>query len=203
MGSIRGRAWLDWMRNFGFAKGAPYDRADFWNQAYHRGAANMQHEWAGVTYETVRHYEYKDGTHADASKPNPKRSGSFEDLVPKTASILNVGCGTSPFADEMWMDGYQSGITNVDFSEVAINHRVHSETRLDVHWKVGDARDLKQFDSGEFDVVLDKGCIDAIYLGGTEAKFESDIGAVVAGAGRVLKRCLPRVVGQHGPWTRA
>jgi len=61
----------------------------------------------------------------------------------------------------MWQAGYKN-IVNIDYSTVVIEKmRLLYSNRQGMEWHVMDVRDLK-FDSSTFDVVLDKGTMDAM-----------------------------------------
>eukprot|EP01095_Lingulamoeba_sp_RSL-Kostka_P004107 TRINITY_DN1519_c0_g1_i1.p2 TRINITY_DN1519_c0_g1~~TRINITY_DN1519_c0_g1_i1.p2 ORF type:complete len:239 (+),score=54.09 TRINITY_DN1519_c0_g1_i1:682-1398(+) len=74
---------------------------------------------------------------------------------------LNVGCGNSSFSKELYEDGYKN-IVNIDYSDNIITKmkKVH-EDMPEMLWLTMNALDLK-FDDNSFDVVLDKGTLDAL-----------------------------------------
>ncbi|KEP65262.1 UNVERIFIED_CONTAM: hypothetical protein HHA_213740 [Hammondia hammondi] len=83
----------------------------------------------------------------------------------KRARILHVGCGNSELAAELVEDGYTS-VVNVDFSPVVISNMRRRFRHLGsaLEWECLDVRNgalVKQFGSDSFDVVLDKGFLDA------------------------------------------
>jgi len=81
--------------------------------------------------------------------------------VPKDKSVLNVGCGNSGFSESMYQDDYKR-ITNIDFSEVVIDDMKQKYQGLvGLEWQVMDALDMT-FESNSFDVVIEKGTIDAL-----------------------------------------
>lgn len=92
---------------------------------------------------------------------------SFQHLlsqdVKPTDKILTLGCGNSTLSEEMYKDGYRL-ITNTDFSPVVIEKMAAKHKDLqDMTWLVMDICDL-QFEPGSFDVVLEKGTLDALMV---------------------------------------
>ncbi|CAM9411450.1 unnamed protein product, partial [Ectocarpus sp. 12 AP-2014] len=92
----------------------------------------------------------------------------FERFVPKESSVLEVGCGDKPLAWDLRDAGYTGKITSFDFSPTVIERllleaRSCDRKRLDagVDFQVLDARDLP-FEDGSFDLVVDKGAVDAM-----------------------------------------
>lgn len=87
----------------------------------------------------------------------------FQHLNP-TDRILNLGCGNSSLSTSLYMKGYQH-IDNIDFSSTVIS-KMKEQTLIkmpNMKWHVMDMLDLK-FDSETYDVVLDKGSIDALMV---------------------------------------
>ncbi|KAJ3022203.1 UNVERIFIED_CONTAM: hypothetical protein HDU68_009263, partial [Siphonaria sp. JEL0065] len=89
-------------------------------------------------------------------------------ITPISASILHLGCGNSRFSVDMLESGFPNH-TNLDYSPAVIESmskvfEQHSET---VKWVVGDIFELrKTFQEGQqFDVVIDKGTLDAFLTG--------------------------------------
>mmetsp|Transcript_79303 Transcript_79303/g.220521 ORF Transcript_79303/g.220521 Transcript_79303/m.220521 type:complete len:350 (-) Transcript_79303:27-1076(-) len=77
--------------------------------------------------------------------------------------ILHVGCGNSLLSEEMYDDGYKH-IVNTDISAVAIEQmrRRNMARRPCMEWVVADATSL-DFEGGSFDLVLEKGVVDAMH----------------------------------------
>lgn len=75
--------------------------------------------------------------------------------------ILMLGCGNSTLSEDMYRDGYHE-VVNIDFSSVVIEQMraVHPH----MQWIEMDIRDLK-FEDGSFDVLIDKGTMDAMLTG--------------------------------------
>ncbi|CAM9834496.1 unnamed protein product, partial [Ectocarpus fasciculatus] len=92
----------------------------------------------------------------------------FERFIPKESRVLEVGCGDKPLAWDLRDAGYTGKITSFDFSPTVIERnlleaRSCERKRLDadVDFQVLDARDLP-FEAGCFDLVVDKGAVDAM-----------------------------------------
>ncbi|GHJ90055.1 hypothetical protein NliqN6_6457 [Naganishia liquefaciens] len=80
----------------------------------------------------------------------------------KDVRVLMLGCGNSLLGEVMYDAGYHN-VVNVDYSAILIAQMRarHAELRPDMQWLEMDIRDLK-FNEGDFDVVLDKGTMDAM-----------------------------------------
>jgi RAT1-interacting protein len=82
--------------------------------------------------------------------------------VPAGGRALNIGSGSSPMSLEMLNSGL-SDIVSIDISDVVIEQmrsRYSAESRL--KWEVMDCQELR-FSDNSFDLVVDKGTIDALY----------------------------------------
>lgn len=87
-----------------------------------------------------------------AEAPSPR--ASLQILVP--------GCGNSRLSENVYDAGFR-GITNIDFSKVVISDMLRRNVRShpDMRWRVMDMTSM-QFMEETFDVVLDKGGLDAL-----------------------------------------
>ena len=75
--------------------------------------------------------------------------------------LLMLGCGNSSFSADLYDNGY-TDLVNVDFSESVIESMsVHNQSRPLMRWEVMDMTELT-FEDEAFDVVLDKGALDAL-----------------------------------------
>lgn len=76
--------------------------------------------------------------------------------------ILVPGCGNSSLSEHVYDAGFQS-ITNIDFSKVVISNMLRRNVRDRPHmrWRVMDMTQMQIVDE-TFDVVLDKGGLDAL-----------------------------------------
>lgn len=95
--------------------------------------------------------------------------GHFQEISPlllpklsKSDRILVIGCGNSNFSSDLYDKGFHH-ITNLDFSELVIDEmKQKNQSREHMTWVVGDMTRLDGFAEASFDVVLDKGALDAL-----------------------------------------
>jgi SAM-dependent methyltransferase len=90
---------------------------------------------------------------------------NFFALTPDTsARILVVGCGNSGMSAQLYAAGY-TNVTNVDFDAGVIEEmrRKHAEKCPKMQWRVMDVTAMHDLGDGAFDVVLDKGTMDAMF----------------------------------------
>ncbi|KAI0718817.1 S-adenosyl-L-methionine-dependent methyltransferase [Fomitopsis betulina] len=123
-------------------KNEEYGAKEYWDQRYTQESEEESFDWFR---------SYKDV------------ADTLRALIPnKNARILMLGCGNSKLSEEMYDDGYKH-IVNTDYSGVVIEKMKHkyAETRPEMEWHEMNIRDLA-FDSGAFDVAIDKGTMDAM-----------------------------------------
>ena len=90
----------------------------------------------------------------------------------REAPVLHVGVGLSELQDDMIRDGYKN-IVNIDYSGVAIAHmqrlaKLHqaaSQAGAQCSYEIGDVRHMPQYDDASFQLVVDKGTLDAMLCG--------------------------------------
>ncbi|KAF8586366.1 S-adenosyl-L-methionine-dependent methyltransferase [Ramaria rubella] len=118
-----------------------YETKEYWDQRYRNEAPDASFDWF-KSYSQI--------------------SGIIDEFVMPKSSILVLGCGNSTLSEEMYDAGY-TNITNVDFSSVLIRNmrNKHAEGRPKMQWLEMDVRSLT-FESQSFDVVIDKGTMDAM-----------------------------------------
>ena len=80
--------------------------------------------------------------------------------------ILNVGSGTSKFAEDLFYDGVKN-VTNIDFSESAVRllQEHFEEQQIESKCIKMNVLDMKEFPEGEFNIVFDKALLDSILCG--------------------------------------
>jgi hypothetical protein len=84
--------------------------------------------------------------------------------VTKSDKILNLGCGNSNLSIDMYNDGFHN-IVNIDYSSVVIENMQRKHDSLnDMKWIVMDAQDMSSLPTASFDVVLEKGTLDALLV---------------------------------------
>lgn len=83
--------------------------------------------------------------------------------VKKSDRVLIVGCGRSRLSEEMSKDGY-TDILSTDASKtcIAANQKQYGSK---LRFEVLDITDMSCFSHGEFDAVIDKGCLDCLLCG--------------------------------------
>ncbi|KAM3576310.1 hypothetical protein VYU27_001841 [Nannochloropsis oceanica] len=124
------------------------DRA-YWD-AFFRERKQEAFEWYG-TYEELRPFVAKA---VEGSKGKQRER------------MLVIGCGNSDFSTELYCKGGYHRVTNVDFSAPVIEEMQRKTQELcpEMEWKVMDVTTMsKALGTASFDVVLDKGTLDAIF----------------------------------------
>ena len=181
MGSVRGRAVLDFLRHrFDLKVAAQYDTKAFWEMSY--AAAVRPHEW-GCDSSALQRYGFRDASPHRGAVSEARGESTLERDCAKGARVLLLGAGTSKLGGDLRRAGW-SDVTAVDFSEVAVIKGRAREPEVD--WRLADCRALRPtFDAGAFDVVLDKGTVDAIYLS-AGPDHAADVGRVASSALDVL-----------------
>jgi len=75
-----------------------------------------------------------------------------------------LGCGNSSLAVDLYNDGFKN-IVNIDYSSVVIsNMQRRHKTLKGIEWVVMDMTDMSDFLPSLFDVVLEKGTLDALLV---------------------------------------
>ncbi|XP_043926807.1 EEF1A lysine methyltransferase 4 [Protopterus annectens] len=121
-----------------------YREQEYWDQRY-SGSSDSSFEWFGP-YAAFSHL-----------LEGP------EGRVQKWERILVLGCGNSAMSYDMFHGGYRF-ITNIDYSSVCIeNMRSKYSECTSMEWKMMDARSL-EFMNESFDVVIEKGTLDALMV---------------------------------------
>ncbi|ORX49492.1 S-adenosyl-L-methionine-dependent methyltransferase [Hesseltinella vesiculosa] len=121
-----------------------YRTQEYWEERYKQEDLNTTFDWF-KTYDELKVL--------------------FDQHIPnKDASILILGCGNSTLGEDMYRDGYKN-ITNIDYSKTVVdNMKDRCADMPEMTWLEMDIRDLK-FDTESFDVVIDKGTMDALLTG--------------------------------------
>ena len=83
--------------------------------------------------------------------------------ITKNDKILNLGCGNSRLSEELSEEGFED-ITNIDFSNkvITIMEEKCKAKYPKMSFKVMDALDMKEFQTGYFNTVIDKGTLDSV-----------------------------------------
>ncbi|KAJ2963774.1 hypothetical protein NQZ79_g1198 [Umbelopsis isabellina] len=118
-----------------------YKTQEYWEERYKKESSETTFDWF-KTYAEL--------------KPTLNQT-----IPSKDSSILMLGCGNSTLGEDMYDDGYKN-ITNIDYSATVIQQMAERcSDRPEMKWLEMDIRDLK-FDDRTFDVVIDKGTMDAL-----------------------------------------
>lgn len=123
--------------------------------------SQSRRKYATVEYWDHRYDVSKDQTY-DWHHTYEGLSPLLSHILKPEHKILVLGCGNSPFSEQMYDAGFRQ-ITNVDISEVCIDKMLARSERTGraMDWVVMDVCKLK-FESNEFDVVIDKATGDSI-----------------------------------------
>jgi SAM-dependent methyltransferase len=117
-----------------------YDKQHYWDARFEREDG---YEWL-CGFEHVRHLLEEE----------------FPAAEWRDARILVLGCGNSPFSQQLHVAGY-GHVVSCDFSAVVIEKMRARHAHL--RWEVADVRALgARFAEHAFDLVIDKACLDAL-----------------------------------------
>ncbi|CAI5484074.1 unnamed protein product [Closterium sp. Yama58-4] len=107
----------------------------------------------------------------------------FDIYMDKASKVLMVGCGNAVLSEDMVQNGYQD-IWNIDISSVVVDFM--KKRNSDIPQLKYDTMNVCSmgFDESAFDVVLDKGTLDAILCGNNSVENAS---AMLSEVCRVLK----------------
>ena len=124
-----------------------FRKKEYWDERFleEEQGNKKQHEWFS-TYSDFRHI---------VTKISPPKI---------TRNILVLGCGNSTLSADLLSDYTNSIITSHDYSSVVINSmskKYEKEKRL--KWEVCDCRKIPA--SQEFDLIIEKGVVDALVAG--------------------------------------
>lgn len=83
-----------------------------------------------------------------------------------TDKILHVGCGTSKFAEELYIEEFKD-VVNIDFSENAIQNMLthYKKQQVEMNYQKMDVCNMSSFPEKSFNVVFDKALLDTILCG--------------------------------------
>merc|ERR1711939_940024 len=119
---------------------AQYGRPEYWNERYTKDTEPF--DWY-QRYEGIK--------------------STLDRYVQPSHKVLMVGAGNSRLSEELY-DNQVKYITNIDISEVCVNHmKAKHEDKQEMQWQMMDARKL-EFSEGTFDVVIDKGTMDSVLV---------------------------------------
>lgn len=129
-----------------------FSRREYWDTSYRNGTYQEAYDW----------YFGWNGTSAEGDGGMLgllKQAG-----VNTSSSILHIGCGNSKISEGLWHAGFYH-VTHLDISDVVIQ-QMSSKLNFTNHtFVVGNITALG-FDDAQFDAVLDKGALDAVFSAG-------------------------------------
>lgn len=109
---------------------------------------------------------------ANTKISDSKTGGTDDEASARAASlkVLVVGCGNSQMTERLYQDGL-SDILSIDYSEVVVSQmQLHyQKSHPTLRFATMDARALK-VDPASFDVIIDKGTLDAVLCGERPAR---------------------------------
>mmetsp|Transcript_10757 Transcript_10757/g.16344 ORF Transcript_10757/g.16344 Transcript_10757/m.16344 type:complete len:761 (-) Transcript_10757:16-2298(-) len=144
-------------------------------------------------HDEFRKKEYWDNFFRERGDAAFEWYGAFKDLslhcfrhIRPSDRILVIGCGNSDFSSNLYDSGYHN-IVNIDFSEEVIKSMLeqNAASRPDMKWEVMDMTSLSYSD-GSFDVVFDKGALDAL-MSTDSAAVGAQADSMFANISRVLR----------------
>eukprot|EP01097_Dermamoeba_algensis_P004609 TRINITY_DN2989_c0_g1_i2.p1 TRINITY_DN2989_c0_g1~~TRINITY_DN2989_c0_g1_i2.p1 ORF type:complete len:241 (-),score=32.59 TRINITY_DN2989_c0_g1_i2:113-835(-) len=136
-----------------------FGSVDYWNEVYQ--TETEPYDWY-MSYATL--------------KPSFRRAG-----IEKHHKILIIGCGTSRLSAQMYDEGFKD-LLSTDVSPIVIDQMSKQYPRLS--FMISDITNMSQFADGTYDVVIDKGTMDAIFCG---ANWPQNVPAACSEISRVLK----------------
>ncbi|KAG6453988.1 eEF1A lysine and N-terminal methyltransferase homolog [Manduca sexta] len=146
-----------------------FSEKDYWNKFFKK-RGNKAFEWYGEYLELC---------------------GQLHKYIKPKDTLLVTGCGNSSLSADLYDVGYQN-ITNIDVSEIVIKQmKSINAQRANMKFLCMDATNMT-FGDEEFNVVLDKGTLDAIMPDNTEEtnaiidKYFSEIKRVLKLGGRFI-----------------
>jgi len=123
-------------------------------------------------------------TGGDLYETNKKRSTDRKRRLRSDLQVCVVGCGNSDMSLAFYEDGF-TNIISIDYSEIVINKM--KELHKDMKSLVYEVQDVRQmtYTDGYFDVIVDKGTLDAILCGSDSA---TNANGMLSECQRVLKK---------------
>eukprot|EP00759_Apiculatamorpha_spiralis_P004197 PhF_6_TR12542/c0_g1_i1/m.19668 len=135
-------------------------------------------------YTTEESYEWFQTAH------HPFLVWLEREILPSATNLLHLGCGNSNlcFDIQKWCKQNNRTIrqTAIDFSPIVIENMKSKDLEQSIQWVVADVRNLSMFAAGTFDVVLDKGTMDAIQADKDSDTLDEDIHAMLMETSKVL-----------------
>ena len=133
-------------------------------------------------YNDFKTRQYWDGFFRERGNQAFEWYGTFGDvaslisrhIIGRDSRVMVIGCGNSEFSNELYDMGYQN-IRNLDFSPLVIEEMRSKNAdgkREKMSWDLGDMTEMKDYEDASFDVVFDKGALDALMSADTLENLE-------------------------------
>lgn len=157
-----------------------YATREYWEQRYKEG---VQHHWY-YTFDLLQPL-------FQSTLPKFIASASYTSAAQR--SMLEIGCGDKPIADAFQAAFGYSRVVAVDFSGVIVQELREAAASgvaaggAQVDYLVADARDMRMFNDESFDVVVDKGTIDAMASTDSSSERESSCSRIFSEVCRVMR----------------
>jgi len=131
-----------------------YSEKRYWDERFELENKNSdgQHEWFS-SYSSFRHLIFDEVKEIDVK------------------TILILGCGNSTLSAQISIDFPNAVVTSTDYSEVVITHM--ADTHLQYKNLVWEVADIRSLPLKKYDVVIEKGVIDALLAGQKSRNLES------------------------------
>ena len=156
-----------------------FSNQNYWQRRYEIMGSEMLDEWY-FSFAEIREFLTSMRKNLNGCVLPP--------LLVETSSILIPGCGNSAFSFDLFQAGYTK-IVNIDYSPACIDQmRAKYQDCPSMTWHVGDATALSDIKE-EFDLILDKGCFDAIVSGNDATaglQYVSEMHRLLSSSGRFL-----------------
>ena len=131
-----------------------YSEKSYWDQRFEleNQTGDGQHEWF-TSYDSFKHLIFEEVKEMDVK------------------NIMILGCGNSTLSAELAKDFPEAVVTSTDYSEIVIKHMAANHGQYkNLVWKVADIRSLP---STKYDLVIEKGVVDALLAGQKSRNLES------------------------------
>jgi ubiquinone/menaquinone biosynthesis C-methylase UbiE len=153
---------------------ADYASETYWDSRYK--ASEIDHEWY-YSYETL--------------EPLLRSVvETFEDL--SNCKALEIGCGDRPLVNRFHQLGIESSnLYGMDFSQVVVDKLIQHQSNTDepnIQYLRADARKMPIFKSNDFNLVVDKGTIDAMLSSSNKKSSIKNARSIVEEVVRILTK---------------
>eukprot|EP00981_Chlorochromonas_danica_P009298 scaffold2602_cov177-Ochromonas_danica.AAC.19 len=144
-----------------------YSDKSYWTERYRSNESNQSSVVSSPTYEWYASY----------STLTPLIAASLQRSAdPQHTQILLPGCGNSDLGEQLSISYPEKSIVAIDFDKnvlQSMRKRAKSRSLENISYEEGDVLDLRSHRAASFDLILDKGTLDAIASGGQDGKEDS------------------------------